>query len=71
MGDLSVFPPSTYRHTPSFGENENLIPFDRFMIEEREGNAFQLCVKPKSVSLSLHNFLSASVNNSLNSSFNT
>ncbi len=30
MGDLSVFPPSPYRHTPLLGENENLIPFERF-----------------------------------------
>ena len=31
MGDLSAFPPSAYRHTPSLGENENLIPFERFV----------------------------------------
>ncbi len=30
MGDISVFPHSAYRHTPSLGENENLIPFERF-----------------------------------------
>ena len=30
MGDLSAFPHSAYRHTPSFGESGNLIPFERF-----------------------------------------